>query len=131
MERRSVLAASFVVAAFLLLPGADFGCNGSSCSIVASHYDQSCTTDTDCAGVAEGDTCSSTCAPACPNAAINKAALNQYNSELTAKTTDLQRSCSQYCVLTFGPCCVAGRCQMGNQCPTPGVLVTPADASAD
>jgi hypothetical protein len=45
--------------------------------IQASSYDQSCTTDSDCIAVGEGNACYP-CAIACTSAAINRSAESQY-----------------------------------------------------
>lgn len=64
-------------AAFLL------ACQGDSV-IAASDYDRSCTQDADCAWVYEGDVCGgSSCA--CPNAAVNASAEEQFKSDRAAK----------------------------------------------
>ncbi len=56
--------------------------------ILASNYDQSCKTDTDCVAVSEGNACYP-CTLACQTAAINVNALPQYRADV-AKTTGAQ-----------------------------------------
>ena len=62
------------------------GCpaDAGSCStakISASSYDQSCTQNADCVAVWDGSVCTNC---RCPNAAINRSALPQYQSDLAA-----------------------------------------------
>lgn len=88
--------------------------------IDASAYDQSCQTSSDCFGVAVGDFCHPN--PGCPNAAINKTAMPQYQADI-AKTYGAG-SCVALssCGLYFGPCCRRGSCQMNTGC-----TATPSD----
>jgi hypothetical protein len=49
----------------------------------------------------------------------------------TAAGLSSQRmACTGDCAFNFGPCCIDGRCQMGGQCPGPGVLIE-GDAATD
>jgi hypothetical protein len=113
-------------------PGGAFCCAlAGSCTAKASNYNQSCKVDSDCVAVHEGDLCN-LCALNCTNAAINVSAQAQYMSDLvnTPAAISAQRlACTGDCAVQFGPCCVGGTCQMGGQCPAPGVLVR--DAAAD
>jgi hypothetical protein len=61
--------------------------SGRSCQIHASDYTQSCTADSDCAAVFETNTCGGMCA--CPNAAINRSSLAQYQSDLARQVAPL------------------------------------------
>ncbi len=63
-------------------PTADAGDGGLSCDanpqiIQASSYDQTCTADSDCTGITEGNSCNP-CSLSCVNASINVHALPQY-----------------------------------------------------
>jgi hypothetical protein len=75
--------------------------------ILASSYDQSCDADTDCVTVGVGDYCS--CLNCSNNAAINKASVTQYR-------TDVAESAICSCPPTpipipgVSPCCNAGTC---------------------
>jgi hypothetical protein len=95
--------------------------------VQASDYDQSCTVDTDCQQIAEGNACVS-CAFGCPvGGAINVSALTQYNADI-ANTPAVGQGCPALpCVATEFPCCIGGKCQVGNQCSNP----TPTDAAAE
>jgi hypothetical protein len=95
--------------------GADAGPPCPKGIIVASSYDQSCKVDTDCESITEGNTCVP-CTLTCANAAINVDAQAQWVSDI-AKTTapSLDTSCP-VCVQLPGPCCRAGKCQLGSQC---------------
>lgn len=95
-------------------------CVGASVKLIqASDYDQSCTVDTDCQPIAEGNACAP-CAFSCQlGAAINVGALAQYNSDV-ANTPAVARefdgqSCVVACPGAF-PCCVGGTCQIDG-CP--------------
>jgi hypothetical protein len=103
----------------------DGDCTDASAQIIqASNYDQSCATDTDCIGVAEGNFCYPG-ATNCPTATISKSANAQYQADV-AKTRAASCYAPGSCGGDFGPCCVGGMCRVGSQC---GNLV--GDASAD
>ena len=57
--------------------------DGSLPLIEASNYDQSCTTDSDCIAIAEGDVCTP-CGIGCTNAAINVAAHARYKADVAS-----------------------------------------------
>ena len=103
--------------------------------IQASDYDQSCTVDTDCRGIAEGNACVP-CAFACGlGAAINVSALAQYNSDV-ANTPAVAIKfnmliCASACEEAFGPCCVGGKCQTSTTSQCPGAATDAGDAAAD
>jgi hypothetical protein len=89
----------------------DGGCpNGNTCgAIKGSDYDQSCTVDTDCVAVSEGDFCAT--AHICPNTVINIQAEAQYAHDLRSKLDGTKFP---------GPCpagppvvCDQGRCTFG------------------
>ena len=90
-------------------PGVDGG-------ILASSYDQSCTTDRDCVAIGQGDSCG-LCAFRCPNAAISASALDKYVAEIASTPAGVsgQRpdECGGDCTDDPGPCCVAGECRFG------------------
>jgi hypothetical protein len=114
-------------------------CTDASIKLIqASDYDQSCTVDTDCRLIAEGNACVP-CAFNCPfSAAINAGALTKYNSD-TANTPATAgefngQTCASGCGAAFGPCCVGGKCQTStaSQCPALDAAVdTGIDAAAD
>jgi hypothetical protein len=95
--------------------------------IQASNYDQSCTTDSDCVGVAEGNACYPGFA-GCPTATINVAALAQYDNDVASTYANICAALSKACPfeLPVGPCCVGGMCQLGGNCP-----VLRGDAATD
>ena len=86
-------------------------------TIEASNYDQSCTSDSDCAIVAEGDFCVPG-ANTCPMATINKSSLARYKADV-AKTQAAVCGALASCPSGSGPCCHDGMCQIGIGCPTP------------
>jgi hypothetical protein len=80
----------------LALAGAlAFACVGKSgpaeCNISASSFDQSCTTDSDCVGVSDGNLCEASCTD-CTSAAIHTSAQAAYQSAL-AKLSFSPRVC--------------------------------------
>jgi hypothetical protein len=102
----------------------DHCADGGAQIILASTYDQSCTTDSDCIWVAEGNFCY----PGetnCTTATISKSASAQYQADV-AKTRAASCYAPGNCGGDFGPCCVSGMCQVGSQC---GNLA--GDASAE
>lgn len=84
--------------------------DGSERPILASNYDQSCTTDTDCMAIGEGNACS--LVGPCPSAAINKGAYSQYQSDIA------QTPCYGLsgCPSGSGPCCRHGTCGLNAAC---------------
>ncbi len=94
--------------------------------IQASHYDQSCTLDTDCVMAAFGNTC--TQCLSCPNAAINKASEPQYNADVRKALLGEHGGIScDGCFVFEGrmgeaaapysdTCCLGGMCQYGSRC---------------
>ena len=100
--------------------------------IQASDYDQSCTVDTDCQQIAEGNACVS-CAFGCPvGGAINVSALAQYNADIANTPAVGQGGPALPCLATMFPCCIGGKCQVGSQCsnPTDAAAETGAGAEA-
>ncbi len=96
---------------------------GGQRPVLASNYDQSCATDTDCIAIAEWDGCFPL--GNCPTAAISKSADAQYQSDV-AKAPCFETS---GCVATFGPCCRNGACAMNEACGSPADTL-PACAEA-
>jgi hypothetical protein len=93
----------------------DGDCTDANGQIIqASNYDQSCTMDSDCVGVAEGNFCYPG-ATNCATATINKSANAQYQADV-AKTRAASCYAPGNCGAEFGPCCVSGMCQVGSQC---------------
>jgi hypothetical protein len=91
-------------------------CTGGA-RILASSYDQSCSTVDDCARVGEGDFCYRECQP-CPYAVINVGALPKYGQDVAAalsgdKTTV---SCGVCGPAPFPACCVVGKCHADSLC---------------
>ena len=100
----------------------DAGCTAGG--IAASSYDQSCTLDSDCISIAEGNSCS-LCGFDCPSAAINVAGYGKYLADIAYTTADLsgqRQACSNVCMVKTAPCCAGGMCQA---CPV--VVVHPDD----
>jgi hypothetical protein len=98
--------------------------DGGEQPIVASNYDQSCTTDMDCVAIGEGNACS--IIGPCSSAAINKgAAYSKYQSDI-ANTPCFGIS---GCPAELGPCCRHGVCQMNDGCSSPADTL-PACADA-
>ena len=83
-------------------------------NIVASDYDQSCTTSADCVPAAEGNGCNPG-AFDCPMAAINVADEARYMADV-AKTHAATCYAPANCPEEFTPCCRAGHCYADLQC---------------
>ncbi len=95
--------------------------------IQASNYDQSCTTDSDCIAVGEGNACY-VCEIECTSAAINKSAESQYKADV-AKTPAAEGGASCGCPEEFGSLLPeAASCHADLQCQNP---LPVADAAAD
>jgi hypothetical protein len=105
--------------------------------IKASNYDQSCTVDTDCRLIAEGNACTP-CAFNCPSGeAINASALMKYNADIANTPAVAQEVNGQTCLASCGypapACCVAGKCLTSptGQCPVPTDAGDAGDAASD
>lgn len=91
------------------------GSDARACGVIrASDYDQTCTADSDCAAVVEGNTCGCVC----PTASISRKALGHYQPVFGPGP-----SCM--CPNFGTPTCVAGACTMCG-----GVLALCADGGA-
>ena len=101
--------------------------------IVASNYDQSCTTAADCIAVGEGNACYP-CVIACPTAAINAGAKAKYLSDVAKTPAADQAGAFCGCPAAFNPCCRGGTCHADLQCqspePVPDASTDAADACA-
>jgi hypothetical protein len=88
------------------------GCpNGTTCgSIRAADYDQTCTTDSDCVGVVEGNLCLPNMCSDCTNAAVSTKAQAQYEADFANKD-----STPTICPCPLGPAavCKNGVCGVG------------------
>jgi hypothetical protein len=92
-----------------------------SCSIAASDYDQSCTVDTDCVGIATGDLCDGRCTD-CVNDAINVRDEVKYQFDFSSKVSkEVNCPCPAGVVA-----CNAGTCGPATLFPVP-----PANAGAN
>jgi hypothetical protein len=99
--------------------------------IMASSYDQSCTVDTDCVGVSEGNSCKP-CDFSCSNATINAGALAKYTSDTAhfpAVVAFDHGVCPSSCGGPVGLCCLGGKCHRGSPCPFE--VLMGGDAGAD
>ncbi len=90
----------------------DGGCpNGNTCGTIrAADYDQSCSVDSDCVGVHEGDLCDANQCTNCTNAAIRSSAEAKYQADFAAKVAT-----SVVCPCPSGPpvTCAKGVCGVG------------------
>ena len=99
--------------------------------IVASSYGQTCSVDTDCVAVAEGNACYP-CVVICrTGGAINRTALSSYESDISktigaGEASGTATRCG--CPAGFFPCCRGGICHADPQCENP---VPIPDASAE
>ena len=78
---KGALVSVFVLVAALKTSASTSACGGKSC-LPASDYDQSCTQDSDCVGIAEGQLCEQGCI-GCANAAINVRDQAKYQSAVS------------------------------------------------
>jgi len=93
--------------------------------IQASNYDQTCSVDTDCVAIAEGNACFR-CVVACgTGGAINRSALSNYQSDIS-KTIGAKETGGCFCPDAFFPSCRGGICCADPQCTGPV-----ADAGAE
>jgi hypothetical protein len=103
--------------------------------ILASNYDQSCQTDSDCVAAGGGNFCLAG-AGNCPSSAINKSAYSQYQADVAKTNASICRAFSS-CGNESGPCCRNGLCQMGTECsdsaspPDGGARADSADGSPE
>ena len=103
-------------------------CTDSNVELIqASNYDQTCSVDTDCVAIAEGDACYP-CVVICrTGGAINRSALSSYESDIS-KTIGAGETSGVGCGCPAGffPCCRGGTCHADPQCEAPS-----ADAGAE
>jgi hypothetical protein len=97
---------------------APIDCTGAP-TILASSYDQTCSTAADCTMVSEGQFCSPECPP-CPYAVISVGALAKYGHDVGAASKEERGSfaCGVCAPAAFPACCVAGKCHADSQCAT-------------
>ncbi len=97
--------------------------------IQASNYDQSCTTNSDCIAVGEGNACYP-CEIACPSAAINASAKGKYLSDVAKTSAGDLTGVDCGCPAAFNPCCRGGTCYADFQCQNPTPVGDEACAAA-
>jgi hypothetical protein len=90
--------------------GATEGAATTCGTIRAADYDQTCSVDSDCVGVHEGDLCQTTQCTNCTNAAIRGSAEAKYQADLSAKVAS-----PIVCPCPLGPpvICAKGVCGVG------------------
>lgn len=100
-------------------PAVDTNGDGSSCMILASNYDQSCTGDSDCLAVWSGDFCVPGCE--CPNSVISYSARAQYIADVNATSSVgiTGFPVCGCCAVELPPCCRQGICQWHDECSPP------------
>lgn len=89
MERIGLWQAIFATFAVTTGVAVAAACSAGS-SVVASEYDQSCATDTDCSLVPELTVKGSDCNESCPEGAISRKVLEQYRLDLIER----KKSCT-------------------------------------
>jgi len=105
---RFVLVGFGVVAASLLVSCSSTSSGPGCGSIQASDYDQSCSTASDCVGIAQGDSCTGLFCN-CTNAAINVSAQAEYEANLNS-TVGKVLACP--CPIGATAICDAGVCEL-------------------
>jgi hypothetical protein len=118
---KGALVSVSVLVAALKTSASTSACGSKSC-LPASDYDQSCTQDSDCVGIAEGDLCTEGCI-GCVNAAINVRDQAKYQSAVSGYAD----SCSCPAVLIG---CNAGTCGLATF-PVPTREAGAQDGAAD
>ena len=101
--------------------GATDDSDGPTCNMSASQYDNSCTVDSDCVGVPEGDPCAGNCLSVCPTVALNARVASQYLTDLQVVSAgrDENLVCNCPCIAAQPYCCL-GICYNGcGDCSTP------------
>ena len=76
--------------------------------VMASSFNQSCTSNSDCVAVTDPESC-------CPGVAINGTAQAQYMaaaSQAAANGCTSARACTGSCGIAL-PCCIGGKCEIG------------------
>jgi hypothetical protein len=103
-------------------PSTTQGSEAGSCFIKASNYDQSCSVDSDCTGVAgkfpiqSGNYCQTICL--CGGDSINKKAIAQYVQDVSMTPAGAGAVSSLcFCGMIAQPCCKNGTCT--TSCPPP------------
>jgi hypothetical protein len=90
--------------------------DAAACTISASNYDDSCSSASDCAVIAQGDFCAAHDAAGCycPDGAISSTEVAKYNSDVAAAGGPPNNICA--CIAIAGPCCLQGKCHVGPTC---------------
>ncbi len=98
----------FIVPCALALSGLS-GCQQEA-DVLATQFDQSCTTANDCVRVEELTHSGSMCVYHCPDAAINVKAKAAFDAAKTAATSHCTSSAMPGCVAGGPLACTSGRC---------------------
>jgi hypothetical protein len=91
--------------------------DGGVANIASADYDRSCSVDTDCVAVSEGNVCLP-CLRMCPAGVVNQKVVQQYRSDL-AQLSDPDPEVECHCPAEFVPCCIAGQCHADPVCGQP------------
>jgi hypothetical protein len=76
------------------------------CDIEPTMYDTSCSVDSDCVAVPQGDVCSFECLRVCPTGAVNARTASRYMADYQARTAGLSNGGVCHCpALAVAPCC--------------------------
>jgi hypothetical protein len=102
----------------------------AGCTVVqASHFNQSCSTDSDCVMVPEVTVCPATRCSLCASASVNRSAFAQLQADIADDMASVPTSATCSCPPVGIPCCRSGRCQQnGCSFPASDTLATCADA---
>lgn len=94
--------------------------DSAACTFLASNYDQSCTTDTDCTEVSSGDYCSTSVCLNCGGSPISVAGAALFNADISNTPRGSGAipppNCSCPSSIPIPPCCVAGTCHVAEAC---------------
>ena len=95
-----------------------FGCAalaacGSDTDVLATQFDQSCSSATDCVAVEELTVHGSMCTHHCPTSAVNIKAKSAFDAAKNKAASGCTSSAMPGCVVSGPVVCQAGRCTMG------------------
>jgi hypothetical protein len=88
--------------------------DGAVVNFSGTDYDQSCTADSDCIAVPQGNVCLA-CIRKCHAGVVNSDSAAQYRADI-AKVAPTESAAECFCPLEFEPCCVNGQCRNDREC---------------
>jgi hypothetical protein len=84
----------------------------TTCTVLASEYDQSCSVNTDCMSVGEVQSCPATQCAFCMTGTINRGVASNYMKAFSSATANVPLDAGTCnCGAAGPPCCRSGKCQ--------------------